>query len=162
MWNVHNYVVLWMFFVIALLWDWNEAWLFSVLWPLLIFPNILTYLVQHLVSSFMIFNNSVGPPSPLLALFIVICSQAHLTSHSRMSISRWIDTPSSSSRSSRPFFYSSSVYSCHIFLISSIYVSSLPLLSFIVPILAWNFPLMSPIFLKRSLVFPILLFSSIS
>ena len=30
------------------------------------------------------------------------------------------------------------------------------------PIKGWNFPLVSPIFLKRSLVFPILLFSSIS
>ena len=34
-------------------------------------------------------------------------------------------------------------------------------LSLIVSILAWNVPLMSPVFLKRSLVFPIL-FSSIS
>ena len=39
---------------------------------------------------------------------------------------------------------------------------SLPFLSFIVPILAWNVHLISPVFLKRSLVFPILLFSSIS
>ena len=36
------------------------------------------------------------------------------------------------------------------------------LLSFIEPICAWNVPLVSLIFLKRSLVFPILLFSSIS
>ena len=35
-------------------------------------------------------------------------------------------------------------------------------LSFIVPIFAWNVPLVSPIFLKQSLVFPILLFYSIS
>ena len=35
-------------------------------------------------------------------------------------------------------------------------------LSFIVSIFAWNIPLVSLIFLKRSLVFPILLFSSIS
>ena len=35
-------------------------------------------------------------------------------------------------------------------------------LSFIDPIFAWNVPLVSLIFLKRSLVFPILLFSSIS
>ena len=35
-------------------------------------------------------------------------------------------------------------------------------LSFIVPVFAWNVPLVSQIFLKRSLVFPILLFSSIS
>ena len=37
-----------------------------------------------------------------------------------------------------------------------------PFLSFIVPIFAWNVPLVSLIFLKRSLVFPILLLSSIS
>ena len=41
-------------------------------------------------------------------------------------------------------------------------VMSIPFLSFIKPIFAWNVPLVSLIFLKRSLVFPILLFSSIS
>ena len=55
-----------------------------------------------------------------------------------------------------------SVYSCHLFLISSASVTSRPFLSFIVPIFAWNVPLISLIFLKRSLVFPILLFSSVS
>ena len=60
------------------------------------------------------------------------------------------------------FLYSSSVYSCHLFLISSASVRSLPFLSFIEPIFAWNIPLVSIIFLKRCLVFPILLFSSIS
>ena len=58
------------------------------------------------------------------------------------------------------FLYSSSVYSCHLFLISS--VRSIPFLSFIEPIFAWNIALVCLIFLKRSLVFPILLFSSIS
>ena len=42
------------------------------------------------------------------------------------------------------------------------YSESLPLLSFIEPISAWNVPLVSLIFLKRSIVFPILVFSSIS
>ena len=60
------------------------------------------------------------------------------------------------------FFYSSSVYSSHLFLISSASVRFLPFLSFIVPIFAWNVPLVSLIFLTRSLVFPILLISSIS
>ena len=45
-------------------------------------------------------------------------------------------------------------------LISSI--RSIPFLSFIVPIFAWNVTMVSLIFLKRSLVFPILLFFSIS
>ena len=47
-------------------------------------------------------------------------------------------------------------------LISSASLRSIPFLSFIEPIFAWNIPLVSVIFLKRSLVFPILLFSSIS
>ena len=58
-------------------------------------------------------------------------------------------------------FLYSSVFSWHLF-ISYASVRSLPFLSFIVPILAWNIPLISPIFLKRFLVFPILLLSSIS
>ena len=41
-------------------------------------------------------------------------------------------------------------------------VRSIPFLSFIEPVFAGNFPLVSLIFLKRSLVFPILFFSSIS
>ena len=59
-------------------------------------------------------------------------------------------------------FLYSSVYSCHLFLISSASVRSILFLSFIVPIFARNIPLVCLIFLKRSLVFPILLFSSIS
>ena len=51
------------------------------------------------------------------------------------------------------FFNSSSVYSCHLFLIFSASVRSVPFLSFIVPIFAWNVPLSSLIFLKRFLVF---------
>ena len=42
----------------------------------------------------------------------------------------------------------------------STFVRSLPLLCFTVPILAWNVPLIPPIFLNRSLVFSRLLFSS--
>ena len=53
----------------------------------------------------------------------------------------------------------SSVYSCYLFLISSAFVRSIPFLSFIVPMFACHIPLISLIFLKRSLVFPILLFS---
>ena len=78
--------------------------------------------------------------------------KAHLTSHSRMSGSRWVITPSWLSWLWRSFLYSSSVYSYHLFLISSASVRSLPFLSFIMPILSWNVPLISPIFLKRSLV----------
>ena len=87
--------------------------------------------------------------------------EAHLTSHSRMSGSRWVIAPSWLPGSWKSFLYSSSVYSYYLFLISSASVRSIPFLSFIEPIFAWNVPLVSVISLKRSLVFPILLFSSV-
>ena len=62
----------------------------------------------------------------------------------------------------KPSWLETSVYSCHLCFISSASVRSLLFLSFIVPIFVWNVPLVSPVFLKRSLVFPILLLSSIS
>ena len=114
------------------------------------------------MSSFRIWNSSTGIPPPPLALFTVMLPKAHLTSHSRMSGSRWVIIPLWLSGSWRSFLYSSYVYSCHLFIISSASVRSIQFLSFIEPIFAWNFPLVSLIFLKRSLVFPILLFSSIS
>ena len=43
MWNEHSRTVVWTFFGIGLLWDWNENWPFLVLWPLLSFPNSLAY-----------------------------------------------------------------------------------------------------------------------
>ena len=42
--------VVWAFFGIAFLWDWNENWPFPGLWPMLSFPNLLVYWVQHLHS----------------------------------------------------------------------------------------------------------------
>ena len=42
-----NCVIIWTFFGIAFLWDWNENWPFPVLWPLLSFPDLLAYWVQH-------------------------------------------------------------------------------------------------------------------
>ena len=118
-------------------------------------------LSQHHLLGFEITVLELLIPSPPLALFIVMLFKAHLTLHSRMSGSRWVITPTWLSGSWRSFLYSSSVYSSHLFLISSVSVRSMPILSFIVPIFAWNIPLVSLIFLKRSLVFPILSFSSI-
>ena len=43
MWDECNCGVVWTFFGIAFLWDWNENWLFLVLWPLLSFLNLLAY-----------------------------------------------------------------------------------------------------------------------
>ena len=48
------------------------------------------------------------------------------------------------------------MYSFQLFLISSASTRSLLFMSFIVPIFQQNVPLISPIFLKRSLVFPLL------
>ena len=98
-------------------------------------------------SSFKILKNSAGILSPPLALFVAMLPKAHLTLYSRMPGSRLVTTLLWLSRSLRPFLYISSVYSCHLYLISSASVRPLLFLSFIVPILAWNVPLISPIFL---------------
>ena len=132
----------------------GHCWVFQICWHI----ECSTFTA----SSFRIWNSSTGIPSPPLALLIVMLPKAHLTSHSRMSGSRWVITPLWLSGSWRYFLYSSSVYSCHLFLIFSASVRSIPFLSFIVPIFSRNVPLVSLIFLKRSLVFPSLLFSSIS
>ena len=132
----------------------GHRWLFQICWH--------TECSTFTASSLRIWNSSTGIPSPPLALFVVILPKTHLTSHSRMSSSRWVITPSWLSGLWRSLLCSSSVYSCHLFLISSASVRSTPFLSLIEPIFAWIVPLLSLIFLKRSLVFPILLFSSIS
>ena len=131
----------------------GHCWVFHICWHI----ECSTFTA----SSFRIWNSSTGIPSPPLALFVVMLPKTQLTSHSRMSGSRWVITPSWLSGLWRYFLYSSSVYSCHLFLISSASVRSLPFLSFIEPTLGEMFPWYL-IFLKRSLVFPNLLFSSIS
>ena len=97
-WDEYNCAIIWTFFGIAFLWDWNENWPSPVLWPLLSFPNLLTYWVQYFHSIIII-----GIPSPPLALFVVMLPKAHLTSHSRISGSRWVITPSWLSGSLRSF-----------------------------------------------------------
>ena len=95
MWDEWNCVVVWAFFCIAFLWDWNETdlfhscghcWLFQICWPI----ECSTFTA----SSFRIWNSSTGILSPPLALFIVMLSKAHLTSHSKMSGSRLMITSS--------------------------------------------------------------------
>ena len=46
MWEECNCVVAWKFFL-HFLWDWNENLSFPILWPLLSFPNLLAYWLQH-------------------------------------------------------------------------------------------------------------------
>ena len=124
----------------------GHCWVFQICWHI----ECSTFIA----SSFRIWNSSTGMRSPPLALFVVLLPKAHLTSHSRIPGFRWVISPSWLCRSWRSFLYSSSVYSYYLFLISSASVRSIPFPSFIEPIFAWIVPLVSLIFLKRSLVFP--------
>ena len=95
MWNECNCVVVWTSFSIAFLWDWNKkknkqtdlfqscghCWVFQMCWHI----ECSTFTA----SSFRIWKSSTGIPSPPLALFVVMPPKAHMTSHSRMSGSRW-------------------------------------------------------------------------
>ena len=130
----------------------SHCWVFQICWHIE-FSTLAA-------ASFRIWNSSAGIPSLSLALFIVILPKALLALYSSISGSRWVITPLWLSGSLRSFLYSSSVYSYH-FLKSSASVRSITFLSFIVPIFALNVPLVSLIFLKRSLVFAVQLFSSI-
>ena len=106
LWDECNCVGVWAFFGITFLRDWNENWPFPVLWPLLSFPNLLAYWNEQstfTASFFKIWNSSTGISSPPLALFIVIFPKTHLTSHPRMSGSRWVITPLWLSRTWRSF-----------------------------------------------------------
>ena len=63
----------------------GHCWVFQICWH-----------IEHstfTASSFRIWNSSTGIPTSPLASFIVMLSKAHLTSHSRMSGSRWVITP---------------------------------------------------------------------
>ena len=59
-----------------------HRWVFQIFW----YIECSTFTA----SSFRIWNSSTGIPSPPLALFIAMLPKAHLTSHSRISDSRWV------------------------------------------------------------------------
>ena len=99
--------------------------------------------------SFRIWNNSSGISSPPLALFVVMFPKAHWTLRSRMPGSLLVIIPSLLSGLWKSFLYSSSVYSCHLFLISSASVKSLPFLSFYWAYLCMKCSLGSPNFLEE-------------
>ena len=81
MWNECNCAVVWTLLGTALLWDWNENWPFPVLWPAENTAEFSKFAgILSAVSSFRIWNSSVGIPSPPLALFVVMLLKAHLTS----------------------------------------------------------------------------------
>ena len=81
-----NCVVVWAFFGIAFLWDWNENWPFPVLWPLLRFPNLLTYWVHtFMASSFRIWNSSL----PVLGMTLWITWTIWKWLFDHFDIQRW-------------------------------------------------------------------------
>ena len=77
-------------------------------------------------------------------LAVAVLPKAHLTSHSRISGSRWVATLSWLSRSLRPVLYSS-VYSRHLFLISLIQLFGSRIIS------VWCFFRVSTSLVKHSL-----------
>ena len=103
-WDECSCAIVWTFFGIVFLWIWiktdlfqscGHCWVFQICWHIEC-SNIKA-------SSFRIWNISAGIPSPPLALLVVMCPKAHLTSYSSMSGSRWVITPSWLSGSLRIF-----------------------------------------------------------
>ena len=75
----------------------GHCWVFQICWHI----ECCTFTA----SSFRIWKSSTGIPSPPLTLYVVMLSKAHLTSHFRMSGSRWVITASWLSWSWRSFLY---------------------------------------------------------
>ena len=76
------------------------------------FSSLLAYWVQHFNSIiFRTWNSSAGVKPHPLALFLVRLPKAHLTSHFRISVSRWVTTPLWLSGSIRVFLYRSVQFS---------------------------------------------------
>ena len=84
----------------------SHCWVFQICWH--IEDSTIT---AHLLG---FLNSSAEILSPPWALLAAVLPKAHLTSHSRMSGSRWVTVPSWLSWSLRLYLYSS-VYSLHIF-----------------------------------------------
>ena len=108
----------------------GHCWVFQICWHI--------KCSAFTATSFRIWNSSTGIPSLQLALFAVMLPKTHLTSHPRMSDSRWVITPSWLSGSWRSSLYSSCMNYFHLFLTPSVPVRSIPFLSFIEPIFAWK------------------------
>ena len=127
----------------------GHCWVFQICWHI----ECSTFTA----SSFRIWTSSTGIPSPPLALFVVMLSKA-----------TWLHIPGCLALGEWPHhrdYLGREALFCTVLLCilaTPASVRSIPFLSFIVPIFAWDVTLVSLIFLKKSLVFPILLFSSIS
>jgi len=91
-WDECNCVAVWTFFGFLffgigmktdLFQSCGHCWVFQICWHI----ECSTFTA----SSFRIWDSSTGIPSPPLALFIVMLPKAHLTSHSGVSGSRWVN-----------------------------------------------------------------------
>ena len=131
-----NCPVVWTFFSTAPLGIWDKDWAFLVLWPLLGFPDFLTYLRA---SSFRILNSSAGIPYSPLALLAAVLPKAHWL-HTPQCLAEWESAPSWLSGSLRSFWYGSSVYSFQFTLISSASTMSIPFLYLLCPSLGGTIP----------------------
>ena len=113
MWDELNCAEVWKFFGIGMKTDlcqsFGYCWIFQTCWHI--------EWSTFIASFFRIWNRWTEILLPPLALFVVMLPKVYLTLHSRMSGSRWVITSSWLSESWRNFLYSSSVYSCHLFLI---------------------------------------------
>ena len=98
-WNECYCTVVWTFFGIGMKAEFFQScgycWVFQICWHI----ECSTFTA----SPFWVWNSSAGIPSPPLALFVVRRPKAHLTSHPRMSGSRWVTTPLWLSGLLRPF-----------------------------------------------------------
>ena len=78
MWDECNCVVVWKFFCIAFLWDWNENWPFPVLWSLLSFPHLLAYRVHHFNLIIILGFSSFSSVQPLSHVWFFVLQNTRL------------------------------------------------------------------------------------
>ena len=120
----------------------DHSWLFQICWHMEC--STIT------ASFFRIWNSSAGIPLPPLALFSLILLRP-----------TWFPTQGCLALREWPHHHGCLCHYCHLFLMSSASVNSLPFLSFTVSILAWNVPLIIPVF-PYFFAFPFFLSSAIS
>ena len=78
MWDEYNCVVVWAFFGIAFLGDWNENWPIPVLWPLLSFPNYTYYMkMSKLYNSILPFLSSHFLVTVTIYFILYVLSTQH-------------------------------------------------------------------------------------
>ena len=107
----------------------GHCWVFQICWHI--------ECITFAASSFRIWNSSTGIPSPPPALFVwCFLRPTWLHIPGCLALGQW--SHHCDYLGHEDLFCIVLVYSCHLFLIFSASVRSIPFLSFIVPIFAWN------------------------